>query len=434
MSLRIILNNYGPIKTANIELSDLTVLAGVNASGKSTIARLFHTLVEVNRNYNSKAIRAVFSVKFTKKLLDLSGAFQKVGVDASDIVRWVTDIHFEKPNALDDGWEKVYGSISEKCKLLDSNKNISEGDIRWYESLGRTIGESITSSEDVLKWFRGVMQSIKDLTKEYQEGKKSGWVYAVGMVAEDIDIYGDDRSELTVYDDKCLIFDKNKPDMDRSPIFSPDCSIYLKADRLSFPISEGVNGISVGKDIYRKPPVRDNEYSHTISDSLEQLMKGRLSKPIESSSINMEWYFSGVSRGNSYKIPLSKVADGMRSIAPLAILDKYNLLNSNTLLILDEPESHLHPQWIVDVAELLVRLVKERGVRVLVASHSPYLIRALKTASTATLAPGQLKYYLAKAVTEDGGDAGYEYEPLEENIAPIFKEFNVALDKISFYE
>ena len=49
--LNVHIENYKAIKGADIELADLTVLAGVNASGKSTIARLFHRLVCIEANY-----------------------------------------------------------------------------------------------------------------------------------------------------------------------------------------------------------------------------------------------------------------------------------------------------------------------------------------------------------------------------------------------
>ena len=62
MAVNVRIKNYGPIKSANVALADLTVLAGVNASGKSTIAKLFHTIVEINRNYNTKADRAAVSM------------------------------------------------------------------------------------------------------------------------------------------------------------------------------------------------------------------------------------------------------------------------------------------------------------------------------------------------------------------------------------
>ena len=48
----------------------------------------------------------------------------------------------------------------------------------------------------------------------------------------------------------------------------------------------------------------------------------------------------------------------------------------NNILILDEPEVHLHPKWQLEMAKIIVELVKN-GVKIVVNSHSPYMIEAL---------------------------------------------------------
>ena len=53
--LRVQIENYRAIAKADIALAELTVLTGVNASGKSTLARLFHHVVEFNRNFEAFA-------------------------------------------------------------------------------------------------------------------------------------------------------------------------------------------------------------------------------------------------------------------------------------------------------------------------------------------------------------------------------------------
>ena len=45
------ITNCRAIQSAEIDLSEITVLAGVNASGKSTIARMFRDLVELSAEY-----------------------------------------------------------------------------------------------------------------------------------------------------------------------------------------------------------------------------------------------------------------------------------------------------------------------------------------------------------------------------------------------
>ena len=62
-------------------------------------------------------------------------------------------------------------------------------------------------------------------------------------------------------------------------------------------------------------------------------------------------------------------------LAPLAMwIDR--IVEEDDLVIIDEPESHLHPEAIRLVARVLVRLVNE-GIRVVCATHSSILLHEL---------------------------------------------------------
>lgn len=432
MSLRIELRNYMAVRKADIELADLTVLAGVNASGKSTIARIFHTVVETNRNYEVKADGAsLIKGGAVKKLLSFYNALQKIHIDTGEIIKWISDVHFGKENAFDEGFEKIQGVLLAKSKDLLEIDEVKH-DRRWLDAFGREVGESFALPSQIAEWALKVMNEIKGDQVACRSGKDSDLVYGTSFLSADLDVFTGDKVRITISDGESLIFDNAKSDVNRNSIYSPDCSIYLKADRLSYPITESASRVTVGSDTYklRSPGVQPQ----SISTRLEGLMHGRFSKPADADTVASDWNFSGGVGESEYRIPIRKSADGMRALAPLVILDKYGLLNPNTLLVVDEPESHLHPQWIVEVADMLVWLVKERKMRILVATHSPYLVRALKTASLSELESGQLRYYLARAVKDDSGDEKYEYDPIGDDISPIFRVFNVALDKISFYE
>jgi len=66
------------------------------------------------------------------------------------------------------------------------------------------------------------------------------------------------------------------------------------------------------------------------------------------------------------------------SIKSLFLIDLYinSLAEKNGMLIIDEPELNLHPDNQRKMAGLLARLVNS-GVKVLVTTHSDYLIREL---------------------------------------------------------
>ena len=76
-----------------------------------------------------------------------------------------------------------------------------------------------------------------------------------------------------------------------------------------------------------------------------------------------------------HRISIRRASSMVADLAPLAMwIDR--IVVPGDLLIIDEPESHLHPEAIRRVARVLVRLVGE-GVSVVCATHSPVLIHEL---------------------------------------------------------
>ncbi|MDM8566209.1 AAA family ATPase [Candidatus Halobeggiatoa sp. HSG11] len=74
---------------------------------------------------------------------------------------------------------------------------------------------------------------------------------------------------------------------------------------------------------------------------------------------------------------INAVATGIKNFGILQLLIKNNYLTKDSILIVDEPEVHLHPKWQLEYAKFIVELVKN-GVNVLITSHSPYMVEALK--------------------------------------------------------
>ena len=106
-------------------------------------------------------------------------------------------------------------------------------------------------------------------------------------------------------------------------------------------------------------------------------------------------------------------------------------LNETTGLIIDEPESHRQPQWIVDYARILVLINKMLGTKILLSSHNPDMIAAIQTISESKGLKEVTRFYLAKPSEDDP----YQnvYKDLGFNIEEIFDSFNVALERIDSY-
>lgn len=67
----------------------------------------------------------------------------------------------------------------------------------------------------------------------------------------------------------------------------------------------------------------------------------------------------------------SNLAAGMKVFGILKQLVHNGFIKSNSLVMLDEPEVHLHPTWQNTLAKLIVLLAKDMGVKVLMTTHSP---------------------------------------------------------------
>ena len=113
------------------------------------------------------------------------------------------------------------------------------------------------------------------------------------------------------------------------------------------------------------------------------------------------------------------------------MLLKNGFMSGNTFLIIDEPEVHLHPQWVVEYARLIVLLNKYLGVKFLVASHNPDMVSAIKYISVKEQVSNVLNFYLAEPA--DSNEESYRYRNLGLDINPIFESFNIALDRINLY-
>ena len=126
----------------------------------------------------------------------------------------------------------------------------------------------------------------------------------------------------------------------------------------------------------------------------------------------------------------SNGATGLKSFSILQLLFREGYIGKKTLLIMDEPEAHLHPQWIIHFARFIVLLRKVTGCRFLISSHSTDMISAIKYISKKELDQEAI-FYSAELIEES--DFKFEYKSLGHDIEPIFDKFNKSFELTDNY-
>ena len=136
-------------------------------------------------------------------------------------------------------------------------------------------------------------------------------------------------------------------------------------------------------------------------------------------------------RKDGKEFDLLECATGIKSFALLLMLLKNRFLEEDTLLIIDEPEAHLHPLWIIEYARLIVLLHKKVGVKFFIASQSTDMISALRYLSESEKCLDAVSFYVAESADEFG--SSFTFQSLGHDIEPIFASFNKSFEKLDAY-
>lgn len=135
---------------------------------------------------------------------------------------------------------------------------------------------------------------------------------------------------------------------------------------------------------------KDNFFIKKLVD-IENIMKGEFIFQKK----DREFIFQKKDAKENIKIKSSNTASGIKTFGLIQLLIQAGIIKERSLLVIDEPENHLQPEWQVKYAQLLVELVKN-NVYVVLSSHSPYMIQALKVFSERVGIKDKTNFYLAE--------------------------------------
>jgi predicted ATPase len=95
------------------------------------------------------------------------------------------------------------------------------------------------------------------------------------------------------------------------------------------------------------------------------------------------------------EVRLTEVGFGVSQVLPVLILCYY--VPEGSILILEQPEAHLHPKVQSELADLLIEVVKNRKLQIILESHSEHLlIRLMRRIAEEQISAADTAFYFCQ--------------------------------------
>jgi predicted ATPase len=441
--MQVVFNNTGMIKDALIELNGLTVIAGENDTGKSTVGKLLFSIIKtLNYKKNDRALSPVQEIKnrIENYRSSIKNKFNDTDKSALELVIPVLEELEGDSIKLAESYGA--GKDSEIKMISDTREKINAAEStlkQTYGIKGLNLESVFNEIVDIIEKQKKNPDSLEIVFMRHMSSVFRDGIANIYFLNREFSITGKDDSktvfELTGSDNSLNIrIDNELYFNDVTFVESPVPLDMADNIRLSKTVNE------VGDDLQKK--VASLKMSYVPESTKDFILKITDRTSMEEPSIIVDnikkiiggnFYYDRNDRefiymkgGRSFKT--LSIASGIKYLGAINLLLQTKFLNNRSLLIIDEPETNVHPKWQIKFAEALVQLVKA-GNYILVTSHSPYFIEALKLYADKYLEEKRISFYLSqkdkemKTVCMD--NVTYDISPIFDILSIPFEELEM---------
>ena len=370
--MEIFIKNIGKVKEANIKIAGITVIAGENDTGKSTISKSLFTVFNSFYNIDKKISEQQKDIiKFT------------IAKNFSDNLEFIKSIVFK--NNFEDTFNinQLVNEIIENSEIYKYNEvNLKNKVVEYSQkyNLNFTKDEDINEITEKIKEILNIPnaeteKSIlnKNLNVEFNKQINNIFSDEEGIIEIKIK---DKKIKIEIFENEIKNIEK-----------TCEISINTEALYLDDPFiidSNFYNNLSNHKEFLRYKLFSE------IEDKTNNIGKIIITKKLENIYKKLNSICSGYMiesnkntndfsyRFNNKELDIKNLSAGLKTFVILKTLLEKGILEENGVIILDEPEIHLHPAWQIIFAELIVLIQKEFNMHILLNTHSPYFLNAIE--------------------------------------------------------
>lgn len=426
------IENYHSIGKADIAIDGITVLAGVNGAGKSTLARWLYYIVNVAYIYETNRFE-----EFQQSLANIVGQFatarkelpENNDSDAllSKAKRSILGLKYKGVESADEVL-KIYIAATNQffADLKNSLPNMSQNALtRILNYLQLERGKDASDEAWINRFFKEEISKGLSEKETFLQRQKNRPLDKFFDKIRRVYSETDRPDNISFQEDGVDIIETDKI----GTLLGLDSSIYIDTP-MALSITDSTNHFWNELLFMLKNQGDSVEIGTKAQKVLNHIKTITGGEVVEKKDIVGQEELFYTRKSDNLTIKLENVATGIKTFAYIEQLLRKGYLNNRAILIIDEPEAHLHPQWIVEFARVLVMLNKEIGLKIMIASHDPDMVSAIRYVADAEGVLSNANFYLAE---HDVNAETYTYKALGHDIEPIFESFNKSFDLIEKY-
>ena len=382
--MKISIKNFGPIAEAReVALGPLTVFVGPSNTGKSYLAVLiyalfksfqpggfFHNLGRIKRRENETLFDYEEEIadeltRLIKKEIEITNFFDlperlQELVKAKMGHELAQTFHAELPRCM--------GTSAKENQLLTDKFFLNFEDSKKSFKLTplKNADMEIKNFSFEEGYFRSFMSFPKNVPKELLTD-----IFIEQMLrqlANDSDHFSYQTESFYLPAARTGIMQSHQAIVGALVKRTP----FAGLEAVSVPTLSGIVSDFLQEIISMDTNQREENVISKIADNIEEkILKGSIkTKPFEAIQYPQFLY-----KQNGLEVPLLCSSSMVSELAPVVLFLRHKV-GKGDLLIIEEPEAHLHPEAQRHIAEVVVHLVRA-GVLVLVTTHSDYFLDQL---------------------------------------------------------